>query len=129
MPAYLDARWEEAAQRYAAQLIRTRASVQEGRLEQGADYHSVDLDSLEFLRPRSVAVEHVALAAMGQVGLDEKLAALGFNSPQRTAAIGTLIARMAAPRSEPGTLEQMLGKLASGHTDSTPTVVLDAERA
>lgn len=28
--------------------------------------------------------------------------------------------------SEPGTLAQMLGKLASGHTDNAPTVVLDA---
>jgi hypothetical protein len=40
MPAYLDARWEEAAQRYAAQLIRTRASVQEGRPDEGAGFPS-----------------------------------------------------------------------------------------
>jgi hypothetical protein len=36
MPAYLDTRWEEAAQRYAAQLVRTRASVDES----GADYQT-----------------------------------------------------------------------------------------
>jgi len=30
MPAYLDAQWEEAAQRYAAQLIRARANMQRG---------------------------------------------------------------------------------------------------
>jgi transposase len=100
LPADLDAQWEEAAQRYAAQLIRTRASVAEGRATEAADYQSVDLDSLELLRPRSVAIEHVALAALRQVGLDRKLEALGFNGPQRAAAIGTLIARMVAPGSE-----------------------------
>ena len=100
MPAYLDAQWEEAAQRYAAQLIRTRASVGESGSGEGADYHSVDVDSLELLRPRSVAIEHVALTALRQVGLDRQLEALGFNGPQRAAAIGTLVARMAAPGSE-----------------------------
>jgi len=100
LPADLDTQWEEAAHRYAAQLIRTRASVEEGRVAQAADYQSVDVDSLELLRPRSVAVEHVALAAVRQVGLDRKLAALGFNGPQQAAAIGTLVARMVAPGSE-----------------------------
>jgi len=100
MPADLDPVWEEAAQRYAAQLIHTRASVEEGRSTQAADYQNVDLDSLDLLRPRSVAIEHVALAALRQVGLDKKLAALGFNGPQQAAAIGTLIARMSAPGSE-----------------------------
>ena len=100
MPAYLDAQWEEAAQRYAAHLIRTRASMGESGSGEGADYHSVDVDSLELLRPRSVAIEHVALTALRQVGLDRQLEALGFNGPQRAAAIGTLVARMAAPGSE-----------------------------
>jgi hypothetical protein len=70
MPAYLDTQWEEAAQRYAAQLIRSRASVDEGRSCEAADYQTVDVDSLELLRPRSVAIEHVALEALRQVGLD-----------------------------------------------------------
>ena len=52
MPAYLDAQWEEAAQRYAAQLIRARASVDESGSGAGADYHTVDVDSLQLLRPR-----------------------------------------------------------------------------
>lgn len=100
MPAYLDAQWEEAAQRYAAQLIRARASRDESGSGAGADYHTVDVDSLQLLRPRSVAIEHVGLAALRQVGLDRQLDTLGFNGPQKAAAIGTLIARMAAPGSE-----------------------------
>jgi hypothetical protein len=53
-----------------------------------------------FKVPRSVAIEHVALAALRQIGLDKQLEALGLNGPQRAAAIGTLVARMATPGSE-----------------------------
>jgi transposase len=114
MPAYLDAQWEEAAQRYAAQLIRTRASVDESGSGAGADYHRVDVDSLELLRPRSVAIEHVALAALRQVGLDRQLQALGLNGPQQAAGIGTLVARMAAPGSELATFGWLQNQSALG---------------
>lgn len=114
MPAYLDARWEEAAQRYAAQLIRTRASVDESGVGGGADYHRVDVESLELLRPRSVAIEHVALATLRQVGLDRQLEVLGLNGPQRAAAIGTLVARMAAPGSELATHQWLQEQSALG---------------
>ena len=114
LPADLDARWEEAAQRYAARLIRDRASVEEERYAQAPDYHSVDLDSLELLRPRSAAIEHVALAALRQVDLDKKLVSLGLNGPQQAAAIGTLIARMAAPGSELATHQWLQEQSALG---------------
>ena len=114
MPAYLDAQWEEAAQRYAAQLIRTRARVDESGSDAGADYHRVDVDSLELLRPRSVAIEHVALAALRQIGLDKQLKALGFNGPQQAVAIGTLVARMAAPGSELATYQWLQEQSALG---------------
>ena len=114
MPAYLDARWEEAAQRYAAQLIRIQANVDESGSGTGADYHTVDVDSLELLRPRSVAIEHVALAALRQVGLDKQLQALGLNGPQRAAAIATLVARMAAPGSELATFSWLQHQSALG---------------
>ena len=114
MAAYLDAQWEEAAQRYASQLIRARANVKEGGSDAGADYHSVDVDSLELLRPRSVAVEHVATATLRQIGLDKQLEALGFNGPQRAAAIGTLVARMAAPGSELATYHWLQNRSALG---------------
>ncbi len=69
---------------------------------------------LDLLRPRSVAIEHVALAALRQVGLDKKLAALGFNGPQQAAAIGTLVARMAAPGSELATHQWLQEQSALG---------------
>ena len=94
----LDPQWEEAAQRYAALVVRAKARFDEGRSP--ADYQAVDVNSLDLVRPRSVAVEHVCLEALRQVGLDTKLQQLGFNGTQRGAGIGTIIARMTRPGSE-----------------------------
>ena len=96
----LDPQWEHAAQHYSALVVRAKARLDEGGSPQIADYQSVDVDSLELVRPRSVGVEHLALSALQQVGLDTKLEQLGFTGPQRAAAIGTIIARMVAPGSE-----------------------------
>ena len=63
-------------------------------------YQEVDLDSLELIDPRSVGVEHAALAAMRQCGLEDKLSELGLNRPQIAAAVGNIVARMAQPGSE-----------------------------
>ena len=63
-------------------------------------YQEVDLDSLELVDPRSVGVEHAALSAMRQCGLQDKLSELGLNRPQIAAAIGNIVARMAQPCSE-----------------------------
>lgn len=99
----LAAHWEEAAQRYAAQVIHAQSRQDRDGSVQSPDYHTVDVDRLDIVRPRSVAVEHVALEALRQVGLDRKLAELGFNGPQCAAAIGTVVGRMTAPDSELGT--------------------------
>ncbi len=65
-----------------------------------ARYQEVDLDSLELVDPRSVGVEHAALAAMRQCGLEDKLKQLGLNRPQIAAALGNIVGRMAQPGSE-----------------------------
>ena len=97
---------ETLAQRYAAQLLARqpedavlvrKAATQSAS---GARFAEVDLATLEQVRPRTVGVEQVALAAVRQLGFDEKLRALGFNRPQIAAALGNVIARMAAPASE-----------------------------
>lgn len=96
------------AQRYAAQLIALRASAVSLTPAQAAKadpnepgrYQEVDLDSLDLVRPRSVGVEHAALSAMRQCGLQDKLAELGLNRPQIAAALGNIIGRMAHPGSE-----------------------------
>jgi transposase len=96
------------AQRYAAQLIALRPSAATVTPAQAAStnpnepgrYQEVDLDSIDLVRPRSVGVEHAALSAMRQCGLEDKLAELGLNRPQIAAAVGNIVGRMAHPGSE-----------------------------
>ena len=52
-----------------------------------------------------MGVEHVALHALGQLGLVDKLAELGINGVQRAAILGNVIGRMAVPGSERATWE------------------------
>jgi transposase len=100
LPMELDAKWEGAAQRYSARVIRAKARIDEGKPTSEVDYQAVDINSLDMVRPRSVAIEHVCLEALRKLGLDSKLDQLGFNGPQQAAAIGTIIGRMTAPGSE-----------------------------
>ena len=93
----LDPQWEADAQQYAAFIISNQSDTTPAS---SVDYQSVDIDSVELLRPRSVGVEHVALSAIQQLGFDEKLAGLGFNGYQCQAALANIIGRMASPGSE-----------------------------
>lgn len=99
----LDRRYEDLAERLAAQVVSKKARLDEGPSATKADYHCVDVGALDLVRPRSVGVEHAALEILRELGLDRQLERLGFNEPQRAAAIGTIIARMAAPGSERAT--------------------------
>jgi hypothetical protein len=45
------------------------------------DYQSVDIESLDIVRRRSVGVQHAARLVLRQVELDQKLGALEFTTP------------------------------------------------
>lgn len=106
---------EQEAQRIAAQLIKNQAQAQ-AEVEpatagatttalnvpkaEPADLQTVDVDSLELSRPRSVGVEQVALWAMQQLDFQGLLSGLGINEKMISVCIGQIIARMAAPGSE-----------------------------
>ena len=91
---------EAEAQRIAAQLLaRGRA----GDTEAARDLVTVDVDTLSLARPRSVGVEQVGLWALERLGLVELLAGLGVNAALRTAAVGSIVARLAYPASERAT--------------------------
>ena len=85
---------ERHAQRLVAQLLNGAPSGG------GADLQTVDVGTLELIRPRSAGVEHVGLWAMEELGLEGLLERLGFNGPQRALAMASIIARMARPGSE-----------------------------
>jgi len=92
----LPADLESLAQRYAAQIL---ASLSTPNNDPGA-FESVSVNTLELVRPRRVGIEQLALHAMAQLKLDDRLKALGFNRHQLAAAMGNIVARMAHPASE-----------------------------
>ena len=99
----LDPQWETMAQQYAARIVSQRGEVAVSAVVSQAeapDYQRVDLSAVELVRPRSVGVEHVALAAAEQLGLAAKLEALGFNRHQLPVALGLIVGRMVRPGSE-----------------------------
>ena len=87
---------EREAQRIAMQLVHRGPEV----AAEGPDLQTVDVESLELERPRTVGVEHVGLWAMERLGLGRLLEGLGFNGRQRAVAVGSIIGRMAQPGSE-----------------------------
>jgi transposase len=101
---------EALAQRYAAQLQPRVPEVSAAKASAaacaGADadaeprFVEVDIASLTLSDPRSVGVEALALAAITALGIDETLTLAGLNGPDRAAALGLIVARIAAPGSE-----------------------------
>jgi len=92
----LEEPFETLAQRYAAQIITSRSTS----IDEEIKFEAVDIASLELVRPRRVGIEQLALHAVKQVTLDDKLKSLGFNQKQIAASLGNIIGRMAAPASE-----------------------------
>lgn len=101
---------ERHAQRIAAQLVargQGRASAKSSSASSSSrdtprepEFNSVDVDSMALVSPRTVGVEAAALWAMRQVDFVGLPQSLGFTGPQRAAALGSIIGRMAAPASE-----------------------------
>ena len=83
-----------------AQASPSSSEVHSPNQGDGRDWHRVDLDSLELMNSRSVGAEAVALSALFDVKLDERLGTLGFNRKQMNAAIGNIVGRMVQPGSE-----------------------------
>ena len=97
----LDPQWEARARDYAARLVSRRGTAMAATAAAPeSDYQRVDLERVEVVRPRSVGAEYVALEALRRLGLDVKLAPLGFNRYQLGAAIGAIVGRMVHPGSE-----------------------------
>lgn len=105
LPVELADNVEQKAQEILARLVASESPTPSAQVPETvrADIQSVDVNSLELVRPRSVGVEHLGLWAMEQLRLEALLEDLGLNGPQRAAALGLIIGRMAAPGSEMAT--------------------------
>jgi transposase len=100
---------EREAQRLGAQLLARHPvatpapSPTPEAVAAPAEVDTIEVESLILSRPRSVGVEAVGLWAMVQLEFATLLDTLGLNGPERTAILGAIIARMAAPGSERAT--------------------------
>ena len=94
---------ERCAQQCFARLVAQGAQATPSATSADASpptFVEIDPDSLELTQPRSIGVEHVALAAMRELAFEPLLESQGINGVMRTAIVGSIIARMAAPGSE-----------------------------
>jgi hypothetical protein len=107
---------EALAQRLTARLIAARSdpATTNTLVTPEATFAEIDVASLQLIRPRSVGVEAVGLAAIGWLGIDPILQELGFNTVQRAAVSASLIGRMAAPGSELATWRWLRERSALG---------------
>ncbi|MFI3186186.1 MAG: hypothetical protein QX198_09425, partial [Methylococcaceae bacterium] len=148
LPIELPTTVEKAAQRIAAQLIEQRAVVSQTPIaDEGlstpvesaapdestpaapGDLQTVDVDSLELTRPRTVGVEQLGLWAMQQLNFLDLLAQLGINGAQTAAIAGSIIGRMAGVGSELSThnwlkKQSALGELLEVDYESLPLMTL-----
>jgi len=101
LPPDLPAAAAGEAERIVARLVAREATAPTASAHtSGADYQTVDVDSMALVRPRSVGVEQLGLWALQQTGMIHLLQEIGFTGPQRAATVGLIIGRMAAPGSE-----------------------------
>jgi hypothetical protein len=106
LPIACPAHLERVAQRYVGQLIARAPQSQAADTPSVADaqhtalVEQVEIDSLALTQPRAVGIEHVALHAVAELGLVEKLSELGVNGVMRACILGNLIGRIAQPASE-----------------------------
>lgn len=124
---------ETLAQRYAARLVVNTPPVSaretgNGESDGEASFQDVDVNSLEMVRPRSVGVEHVGLAALSQIGVPEILESVGLNGKQSACALGSIIGRMAEPGSELSTWHWLKDQSALGELIDTDFEALNLMR-
>jgi hypothetical protein len=94
---------EEEAQRVAALLLarRSRALPRDT-----AECESVDLGTLQVTGMRSVGVEHLALWAVRELGLEALLQALGMPQRRIATVLALIVSRMAQPLITRGALRR-----------------------
>jgi transposase len=111
---------ETLAQRYYQRLVTDQKPAaiinteKSAKPATGTDFQDVDVNSLEFVRPRTVATEHVGLAALSLLGLPEILDSVGFSGIQRDCALASIVGRIACPGSELATWRWLQEKSAVG---------------
>jgi len=114
----IDATIEKSAQHLYSQIIARRGEIEKLSDENGAkntgNFEEVDINSIQQIKPRTVGAEHVSLEALKDLQIPQILEEAGFSGRQQAEALGNIIGRMCAPRSERATASWLKGKSALG---------------
>ena len=111
----VDASIEQKAQHIYSQIIARRGELQVlVNTETTHDFQEVDVNSIKQIKPRSVGAEHVSLEALKELQIQKILEEAGLNARQRAEALGNIIGRMCAPRSEHATAQWLKEQSALG---------------
>jgi transposase len=130
----VDATIEKYAQHIYSQIIARNGELRAlgDGIEQTPQFEEIDVNSLQQIKPRTVGAEHVSLEALKELQIPQILEEAGFNTRQRAEALGNIIGRMCAPRSERATAEWLKEKSALGELlkhDFTPMPLIQLYRA
>jgi transposase len=114
----IDATIEKSAQHLYSQIIARRGEIEKLSNENGAkntgNFEEVDINSIQQIKPRTVGAEHVSLEALKDLQIPQILEEAGFSGRQQAEALGNIIGRMCAPRSERATASWLKEKSALG---------------
>jgi len=128
----VDAAIEKSAQHIYSQIIARKGELQTLGNEKNQHFEEIDVNSLQQIKPRTVGAEHVALEALKELHIPQILQDVGFNGRQRAEALGNIVGRMCAPRSELATAEWLKETSALGELlthDFTPMPLMQLYRA
>jgi hypothetical protein len=109
---------EKSAQHLYSQIIARRGGIKQLNDNDGTgdtgNFEEVDLNSIQQIKPRTVGPEHVSLEALKDLQIPQILEEAGFSGRQQAEALGNIIGRMCAPRSERATAKWLKEKSALG---------------
>ncbi len=105
---------EQIAQTFAERIIREQAINKQTTIKDDSepDFHTVDINSIDNERVRTVGGESVILDTIKSLQLDSALESLGFSRSNVEAAIGVITARLLSPASERATHQWLRNKTA-----------------
>lgn len=97
---------ETLARKFAPQLIHnfSQPCRVTNDTERVPDYHTIDADTIEHSKPRSVGCEHILHHVADQLKLKKALQNLGLTPSQICLALGTIYSRAISPSSERASL-------------------------
>jgi len=110
----VDASIEQTAQHIYSQILARRGELDSLEEQKDQDFQEVDVNSIKQINPRTVGAEHVSLEALKELGIPEILEKAGFSGRQQAEALGNIVGRMCAPRSENATMKWLQERSALG---------------